>query len=89
MENIQNGLVNLLNAVYSSRGQNGFGFKLIHKITKAETPIRNNEDLCNHLNTFYEWGIFTIESDFLSFTDADSEENVLLASYIDNKWIAV
>ena len=89
MENIQNGLVNLLNAVYSSKTHNGFGFKLVHKVTKAETPIRNNEDLCEHLNTFYDWGVFKIESDVLSFVNWDTEESVILASYVDEKWIAV
>ena len=85
---ILDGIVNLLNAVYSSRRANGYGFTLIHKITKEEIPIRNNDDLCRHLNTLCNWGIFNLEDDFLSFTNANTEESIILATYEINKWEA-
>ena len=80
------GLVNLLNAVYGVRHKGGGGFKLVNKTTKEETPIHTDNDLLDHLNSFYGWedGVYSIENGSLAFVEADSEESTLLAYYNDD-----
>lgn len=90
MTNIQNGLVDLLNAIYAVKTDEGFAFKLVHKKTRDEIPIRNNSQLCKHLNTFYDWGVFSIENEnVFSFTSTETDETVILAIYDKEKWTCV
>jgi hypothetical protein len=85
------GLVNLLNAVYGVRHKGGGGFKLINKTTKEETAINTDNDLLDHLNSFYGWndGIYSIENGSLVFVEASSEETTPLAYYNDDMKIWV